>query len=295
VSAIHESTGSYAVHALDMAELAEFEEHLSACPSCSHEVARFSETAAELAALTETTPPPALRDNILSAIRQLPQPLAGEPAEPAATRPTPRTRPAPRTPPTGRPTGPRRALPGSEVLDEPEPPPPPPVDELAERRQRRRNSVLTGLVAAMLALLLGLGGVVYTLYQERQEQVAQNNRELELYGADDARVVVAELKNGGQASFVVSEQLNRALFIGTDLPDPGPDQRYQLWTMTGEEPKWVTATSVARDNQVADPGTGAKVFFRGDIARADFLCVNLEPLDNTTNKPTTPPLASAEI
>ena len=52
-------------------------------------------------------------------------------------------------------------------------------------------------------------------------------------------MVVADLPNGGQASFVVSEGLNRALFIGTDLPDPGPDNRYQMWTMTGTEPKWI--------------------------------------------------------
>jgi hypothetical protein len=286
VSAIHESTGSYAVHALDGAELADFEAHLATCPTCSREVARFSEIAAELTWLTETTPPPALRADILSAIRQLPQTPVQQPTQQAAAPP------APRTPPTVRPTGPRRALPGSEIPDEPEPSPP--VDALAERR-RRRNSVLTGLVAAMLALLLGLGGALYTVYQERQEQIAQNNREIELYGADDARVVVAELPDGGQASFVVSEGLNRALFIGTDLPDPGPGTRYQMWTMTGKEPKWKTATSVSRDSQVADPGPGAKVFFSGDIAGADFVCLNLEPLSNTTNKPTSPPLASAEI
>jgi len=155
--------------------------------------------------------------------------------------------------------------------------------------------VLTGLVAAMLAVLLGIGGVVYTLYQERQAQIAQITLEEQLYGAPDATIVTTNLKGGGQVSFIASKELNRALFIGTHLPDPGPDNRYQLWTMTGEEPKWVTATSVSRDNQVPDPGPGAKVFFSGDIARADFLCVNLEPLSNTTNKPTTPPLASAEI
>jgi anti-sigma factor RsiW len=287
MSAIHESTGAYAVHALDPAELADFESHLITCPTCSHEVVRFSEIAAELTLLTETAPPPALRASILSAIQQLPPPSAAELNGRGAAPPGPPTAPAVRPP------GPRRALPGSEIPDEPEPATP--VDELAERRQRRRNTVLTGLVAAMLAILLGLGGALYSLYQDHQEQVAQNNRELELYGADDARVMVAELPNGGQASFVVSEGLNRALFIGTDLPDPGPGNRYQMWTMTGKEPKWKTATSVSRDSQVADLGPGAKVFFTGDIAGADFVCLNLEPVSNTTNKPTSPPLASAEI
>jgi hypothetical protein len=143
--------------------------------------------------------------------------------------------------------------------------------------------------------VVGLGGIVYILFQQRQAQITQIDRENELYRAADTRTVVVDVSGGGQATFVASKQLNRALFIGTDLPDPGPNNRYQLWTMTGEEPKWKTATSVSRDIQIADPGPGAKVFFSSEIARADFLCVNVEPVSNTTSKPTTPPVASAEI
>ena len=289
---IHESSGSYALDALEPPELAEFETHLATCQSCSKEVCEFCETAAELTLITEATPPSTLRDNILRTIRNSPRPAAdddGDTTRPrviaTGTRPTDLTRHAARS------SGPRRAAPGTEVPDEPEPP----VDEVALRRQRRRIRVLSVLVAAMLALAVGLGGVIYTLIQERQAQIAQITFEKQLYEAPDAAIVTAELKGGGQASFIASKQLNRALFIGTDLPDPGPDNRYQLWTMTGEEPKWVTATSVSRDNQVADPGSGSKVFFQGDIAGADFLCVNLEPLNNPTNKPTSPPLASVKI
>jgi anti-sigma factor RsiW len=70
---IHESTGSYALDALDNAELAEFEAHLTACGNCSQEVAEFHETAAELTRFTETTPPLALRDTVLCAVRKTPQ------------------------------------------------------------------------------------------------------------------------------------------------------------------------------------------------------------------------------
>ena len=182
-------------------------------------------------------------------------------------------------------------MPGTEVPYETEPG----VDEVALRRQRRRTRVLTGLVAAMAALAVGLGGVIYTLVQERRTQIAQDALEEQLYSAPDAETVTVSLKDGGQATFIASKQLNRALFIGTDLPSPGPDNRYQLWTMTGEEPKWKTATSVSRDNPVPDTGSGSKVFFRGDIAGADFLCVNLEPLSNTSGKLSVPPLAAAKI
>jgi anti-sigma factor RsiW len=275
VTAIHETAGSYALDALENSELAEFEAHLASCLVCSHEVATFYEVAAELTVLTEAPPPPALRDTVLRAVRTTPQLPAEE-----SVQPTPHSHP----------TGPRRALPASEVPEEAEPPA---VDDLTLRRQRRRNSVLTGLVAAMLALLVGLGGVVYALVQQREDQITQLDQENELYRASDAKTVVVDISGGGQATFIASKQLNRAMFIGTDLPDPGPNNGYQLWTMTGEEPKWKTATGVSRDNQV--PAPGSKVFFRGDIARADFLCLNVEPLSNTTNKPTIPPLAAAEI
>lgn len=70
---IHESTGSYALDALDEAELAEFEAHLAACGNCAQEVAEFHETAAELTRFTEAAPPLALRDTVLCAVRKTPQ------------------------------------------------------------------------------------------------------------------------------------------------------------------------------------------------------------------------------
>ena len=71
---IHESTGAYAVDALEPPELAEFEAHLATCQICSREVCEFCETTAELTLMTETTPPPTLRDNILCTIRNSPWP-----------------------------------------------------------------------------------------------------------------------------------------------------------------------------------------------------------------------------
>ena len=114
---IHESTGSYALDALDAPEAAEFEAHLATCQTCSREVAMFSEIAAELSLLTQATPPAALRDRVLSAIRKTPQRPPDESVARPAAPPRPQIRP--RTP---RPNGRRHAMPGSEVPDEPEPP-----------------------------------------------------------------------------------------------------------------------------------------------------------------------------
>ena len=147
----------------------------------------------------------------------------------------------------------------------------------------------------MLALAVGLGGVVYNLVQQRQAQVAQITLEEQLYAAPDARTITVPLEAGGQVTFIASKQLDRALFIGTDLPDPGPDNRYQLWTGTGDPTVENGITGVARDNQVADTDAGAKVFFSGPITTADFLAVNVERVGSTPDAPTNAVLAAGTI
>jgi anti-sigma-K factor RskA/putative zinc finger protein len=295
MSDLHEAAGSYALNALDPAELDEFEAHLATCEICRDDVAELCEVAAELSLLALAAPPPSLRDNILATIQDTPQLPPEESDEPAddtvlnnGSRSAVESR---RAVPTSQP---RRALPATAVPDEPESPVPA-VDEVAQRRQRRRSRFLTGLVAALLALAVGLGGVVYSLVQDRQAQVAQISLEQQLYAAPDVEFRPTDLKGGGKATFVFSQQLNRALFIGSDLPDPGSDKRYQLWTMNGPEPKWVVATSITRDTQITDRDAAVRVFFSGDIAGADWLCVSLEPKDNLSNRPTVPPAGAAEV
>jgi anti-sigma-K factor RskA len=247
---IHEAASCYAVNALDRADLVEFETHLAACPACQDEVAELCDTAAQLASLNLATPPPTLRSNILIAIRNTPQLAADDTS-----------------------TGPRAQL-----------------DELASRRQRRQTRVLSGLVAAMVALAVGLGGVIYAMQQEQQEQVAQTTLEQDLYSAPDAVTTTTTLPDGGQVTLVASRQLNRALFLGTDLPDPGQN-RYQLWTGTGSPTVENGITRIARDRQIRDTDSRVKVLFTGNVAAADFLAVNLEPAGSVPAAPTNPVLA----
>jgi anti-sigma factor RsiW len=292
MSELHETTGSYVLNALDAAEIREFEAHLDTCETCPDEVAVFGRIAAELTLLELATPPDSLRTKILDAIHTTPQlSVDRAPASAGATvvangiRPTEQSR---RAAPT---SGPRRALPELGTAAGAQPP----VDELALRRQRRQTRVLSGLVAAMLALAVGLGGVVYSLLQQRQAQVAQITLEEQLYAAPDARTITVPLEAGGQVTFIASKQLDRALFIGTDLPDPGPENRYQLWTGTGDPTAENGITGVARDNQVADTDPGAKVFFSGRVSTADFLAVNVERAGSTPDTPTNAVLAAGSI
>ena len=284
---IHETAGAYAVNALDPAELVAFEVHLAGCPACRDEIGDFCETAAALSLLTLATPRPTLRGSVLDAVRTTPQ--LAELNHPGripsiATnghRPAAEARIVPSM--AQRDAAPKSGAP--ELEDETK------VrgDELTLRRQRRRTRVLSGLVAAMLALAVGLGGVVYALVQERQAQVAQIAVEQQLYSAPDAVTTTRALPGGGQVTFIASRQLNRAVVLGTDLPDPGQN-RYQLWTATGTDLQHLTG--VSRDVQVADTGSGIKVFFSGNVAEADFLAVNLEPVGSTPQAPSHPVLAA---
>ena len=82
MSDIHALSGAYAVDAVDDIERASFERHLASCPTCRAEVASLRETSALLADAATTTPPPALRDAVLSDItrvRPLPPVTGGGP------------------------------------------------------------------------------------------------------------------------------------------------------------------------------------------------------------------------
>jgi hypothetical protein len=244
MSEIHGAVGSYVVNALDPDELEEFEAHLAVCPTCTREVREFCETAAELSLLASAPPPPAaLRGSILSAISEI-RPLPPEPPAEAAS--------AESAPPG------TVAVPAEAGR---------PVDELALRRQRRRTRILGALVAAVVAAAIALGGVVYTLVQGQQAQVAQQAAETELLTAPDVQTYSATMKDGGQISFVVSRSLDRAMFIGKDLPAVGADRRYQLWTLEGQQP--------IPDNLIAGGGD-RKEFFRETLGGVTGLAVSVE-------------------
>ncbi|MFJ9392453.1 anti-sigma factor domain-containing protein [Nocardioides sp. NPDC101246] len=74
---IHALSGAYAVDALDDIERARFEEHLAVCADCRDEVASLRDTTWMLGGLTDTAPPPELRDRLLAGIKEI-RPLPPE-------------------------------------------------------------------------------------------------------------------------------------------------------------------------------------------------------------------------
>ena len=85
---LHGLTGAYALDALTGLELDQFEHHLHGCPPCENEVRGFRETATSLAVAVAASPPPELRERVLtmaSVTRQLPPEVREVP--PARLRP----------------------------------------------------------------------------------------------------------------------------------------------------------------------------------------------------------------
>lgn len=265
---LHIDVGCYVADALDTDERAAFEAHLEHCESCSREVVEFSETSAELARLVAMTPPCAIRGSMLSAIesvRPLP-PITGDPV--ALGWSEGEVGPGP------------RAVSSSKGR---------PSDDLAARRAKRgsrRNRVLTGLIAAAAVVALVLGGFVFSLNQQRQTDVAAQAaaaRQNELLSAPDAKIYTTT-RDGAQYSFVVSKQRNAALFIGTELANPGADKTYQLWTLQGR--------TAVPDALVA--GSTNTQWFTGPITDSTSLAISVEPAGGA-QQPTPPILAQVTI
>ena len=260
MSEIHGGVGSYVADALDDEEKEEFEAHLAVCDTCSREVVEFGETAAQLSVLAATPPPPELRSRVLAAIREV--------------RPWP--------PETGSPA----LLDATSQPTTAEPATTPAVDELALRRQRRTARFLSLAVAAAMVVALALGGWVYALVQQREAQVAATTLETQLLSAPDAKVYTTRATNGASVSFVVSKQLDKAMFVGTQLPAAGAGKAYQLWTID------------PRERPVPDrifTGAGSeKQWFSGPVRTAAALAVTVEPSGGSP-QPTTDPVAAATL
>ena len=79
---------------------------------------------------------------------------------------------------------------------------------------------------------------------------------------------------GARYSFVVSKQRNEALFLGTNLPDPGAGKAYQLWTLVGK--------TVVPDDMVRGYGQ-TKKWFSGPIDASTQLAVSVEPAGGSTD------------
>ena len=182
--------GCTSSNALDADELQQFEAHRAVCATCSREVAEFCEDG-----------PEALRP------RRRPASARGaarlHPVRPRRRAPRRRCtatccQPRPRTQTSWPCVGPTRR---------------------ARVRGARRRRVGGGARAGRHRLLPA---------PSAGPRRRARPRDASSLAAPDAQIVPLVLANGAQVSFVVSKSQNRALFVGGDLPSPGPGKTYEL-------------------------------------------------------------------
>lgn len=241
-----DQVGAFVADALTDEQRSQYVPHLDHCDNCQREVREFSETTVALASLAAVAAPAELRPRVLAAaarVRPLP-PL--EQALDLGAHPTAR----------------RAATPDnttSHTVGN--------VVSLDERRTTGRRGFLRWGVAAAAVGVVGLGasGTIsgWRTAQQRTEAMAAQN---DLLAAPDARVVAATLEAGGQASYLVSKQQNRAMFVADQMPELPAGKVYQQWTLAG-----LGATADVTFDSAAEP-----VWLTGDVAAADRLAITIE-------------------
>jgi anti-sigma factor RsiW len=194
---VHADAALYAVDALEPGERAAFELHLRGCAACREEVAAFGEVGAHLAGAVAEPPPPALRENVLAAVRGTRQ----------ESRPEDRAE--------------HRAAPVS----------------LAQRRRPRRRWLAAAAAAVLLPGAALGGWAVGTQTEQREQQLLaqEQDRQNRLLSAPDVTTRQLEV-DGHPATLVLSAQEDAALFVASDLAGPGEGREYQLWLVQGETP-----------------------------------------------------------
>jgi anti-sigma-K factor RskA len=249
---IHGLSGAYSVDALDDAERADFERHLAECPECRAEVASLRETAAGLSALTQTAPPPSMRDAVLAGVRTV--------------RPLP-----PQTPQLSQ-------VSQSQTSKAPEGSGVQAAGQVVPLR-RRPTVWFAGLAAAAL---LVVGGLVWSPWQHQAPPTPQAVAQRVLNANDAQRVET--MVDGARATVVRSESVGRAVLVASDMPAPPPGKDYQMWLdLPGRG--MVSAGLLPH-------GSSATLTYvlQGDATRATAAGMTIEPAGGSA-APTTTPLA----
>ncbi|GAB2603588.1 anti-sigma factor [Kocuria himachalensis] len=275
--AVHELAALYAVDALEPAEQAAFERHLPGCPRCQQELADYAEVTAHLAETVAQDPPPALRAAVLGAIHHTrPLPVLSDEAPTGGGA-------APAAPGTSRGTDSTdEGLPGNTIGH-----PGAEVVSLDAHRRRRYRRLLAAAAAAVLVPGIALGGWGLGMQSEQRQQeqllAQEQDRQNRLLAAPDVTTHRIEVE-GRPATLLVSQQQDTALFVSTDLPDPGQGREYQLWLIQEDTPV----------PDVHFTGGQVRTWLDGEVADAAAVAMTVEPAGGST-APTLPILAATEI
>lgn len=206
---LHRLTGAYALHALPDDESTAFERHLTGCEPCAEETAELSATAARLGLAVASTPPAALRAQVLRRITGVRQETPGRRPQNRTALARLRSRTLSRWALAAC-LAAATALGGTAVWQH----------QRAEdaRAQARHATQASDEIAAVLA-------------------------------APDARTRAAGLAGGATGTVVVSRDRDRAVFVVSGMARPPGGKVYQLWFDDGGTMRSAGLMNPARTDQ----------------------------------------------
>lgn len=220
---IHDLLGAYCTDALDPAVRAAFEEHLATCGDCRDEAADFREVLAALADAHPVRPPSSLEDAVVAgavgARADAPDTVA--PGAPEATTPG-----------------------GSTTLAAAGHPAPATITPLVPAWRR----AAPWMAAAAAGAVLFAGGVGLGRSQAPAESAApaaDMAAVVAVASAADAHVLPVAIM-GTTSRVVMSGEMDKAVFLASELPMPAKEMVYQVWSVA-EDGQMVSAGSFTPD------------------------------------------------
>lgn len=277
---LHLLTGSYALNSLTDNERHDFERSALMDPQTLEEVRSLSETAALLAYATPAEePPPALKANVMAAIRNTRQ----LPANSVVRDISSARRPAART------AGSRTS--GSTARTSATAP-----------QNRRWVPALSAAAALVLFGGVGVGGWVagqnsvendsqQQLALEQMQQQLDSTKEnqdamLSIMSAADTKIATTPLADGVTVTVASSEEANRAAVMVNEMPELPADKSYELWLISaaGAVPAGLMGGSEKPTMQILE----------GKLGAATHVGITVEPAGGS-DAPTTTPILVQEI
>ncbi len=132
-------------------------------------------------------------------------------------------------------------------------------DEVAGRRRSRGSYTFVG-VAAGIALVALVAATI----------LRPGGRTTEVAVQPEQTIVRFQGDAGGQLAMAYTPGESGVIFWGSDLPDPGADQVYEIWMIQGETP-------VSGGCLTPAPGGNLAAFVDANVGTTDLMAVTVEP------------------
>ena len=203
---VHDLLGAYCTDSLDPQERADFETHLQGCADCRAEAADFREVLAALADVDPVAPADTLEDLVVARAGTADSgsfdPVRREPASTASQGPVSISAEA--------------RAPGS--------------------RHRGWRTVAPWMAAAAAGFVLFAAGMGVGRQQAPLDPVAGDDdmaAVVAVASAGDADVMAVDIM-GTTSRLVVSDEMDKSVFLASELPRPAKGMCYQVWRVTGD-------------------------------------------------------------